>query len=139
MCHSDESRPPRPPVEGVAADRYDLTLTASDGASFMAYAAVPEEPSGRSVVILPDVRGLHAFYKELAALFAEAGFRAIAIDYFGRTADTGDRTESFDHMSHVEKLTPEAIALDVRAAVAQLREADGAGAIFTVGFCFGGA
>jgi hypothetical protein len=72
MCHSDESRPPRPPVEGVAADRYDLTLTASDGASFMAYAAVPEEPSGRSVVILPDVRGLHAFYKELAALFAEA-------------------------------------------------------------------
>jgi dienelactone hydrolase len=42
-------------------------------------------------------------------------------------------------MSHVERLTPEAIALDVRAVVAQLREADGAGAIFTVGFCFGGA
>src|SRR4029453_2844707 len=68
MCHSDESRPPRPPVEGVAADRYDLTLTASDWASFMAYAAVPEEPSGRSVVILPDFRGLHAFYKEFVSL-----------------------------------------------------------------------
>jgi hypothetical protein len=114
MCHPDESRPPRPPVEGVVADRYDLRLTASDGASFMAYAAVPEEPTGRSVVILPDVRGLHAFYKELAALFAEAGFRAIAIDYFGRTADTNDRTDSFDHMSHVEKMTPETLALDVR-------------------------
>jgi carboxymethylenebutenolidase len=139
MCHSDESRPPRPPVEGAVADRYDLRLTASDGASFMAYAAVPEEPTGRSVVILPDVRGLHAFYKELAALFAEAGFRAIAIDYFGRTADTDDRIDSFDHMSHVEKMTPETLALDVRSAVDHLRAADDAAAIFTVGFCFGGA
>jgi carboxymethylenebutenolidase len=139
MCHSDESRPPRPPVEGVVADRYDLRLTASDGAAFMAYAAVPQEPTRRSVVILPDVRGLHAFYKGLAALFAEAGYRAIAIDYFGRTADTDDRSETFDHMSHVEKMTPEALALDVRAAVDRLREADGTAAIFTVGFCFGGA
>ena len=139
MCHSDESRPPRPPVEGVVADRYDLRLTATDGASFTAYAAVPGEPIGRSVVILPDVRGLHAFYKELAALFAEAGFRAIAIDYFGRTADTDDRSDSFDHMSHVEKMTPEGLARDVRAAVDYLREADGAAAVFTVGFCFGGA
>jgi len=139
MCHSDESRPPRPPVEGVVADRYDLALTASDGATFMAYAAVPENPTGRGVVILPDVRGLHAFYKELAALFAQAGFRAIAIDYFGRTAETNDRTESFDHMSHVDKMTPEALALDVRAAVRHLREADSSGAVFTVGFCFGGA
>jgi carboxymethylenebutenolidase len=126
-------------VEGVVADRYDLRLTASDGAAFMAYAAVPQEPTRRSVVILPDVRGLHAFYKGLAALFAEAGYRAIAIDYFGRTADTDDRSETFDHMSHVEKMTPEALALDVRAAVDRLREADGTAAIFTVGFCFGGA
>lgn len=139
MCHSDESRPPRPPVDGVVADRYNLTLTASDGASFMAHAAVPEVPTGRGVVILPDVRGLHAFYTELAALFAQAGFLAVAIDYFGRTADTDDRTESFDYMPHVDKVTPDTLALDVRAAVNHLREDHGPQSIFTVGFCFGGA
>lgn len=94
------------------------------------------------MVILPDVRGLHTFYKELAVAFAEAGFHAIAIDYFARTADADGRDEpSFDYRSHVEKTQPETIALDVRAAVDHLRTPAGgnAQAIFTVGFCFGGA
>ena len=38
---------------------------------------------------------------------------------------------------HVQQATPEAIAADVAAGVAQLR-ARGATRIFTVGFCFGG-
>ena len=29
---------------------------------------------------MPDVRGLHHFYKELAQRFAEAGIDAVAID-----------------------------------------------------------
>ena len=37
-------------------------------------------------MILPDVRGLHPFFEELAMRFAERGITAIAIDYFGRTA-----------------------------------------------------
>ena len=36
--------------------------------------------------MLPDVRGLYRFYEELALRFAERGVRAVAIDYFGRTA-----------------------------------------------------
>ena len=38
------------------------------------------------MVVLPDVRGLHPYYVELAERFAEAGIPAVAIDYFGRTA-----------------------------------------------------
>jgi carboxymethylenebutenolidase len=91
-------------------------------------------------VVLPDVRGLHPFYEDLATRFAEAGVHAVAIDYFGRTAGTGPRGDDFDHQPHVERTTPQGIAADVAAAVAFLRSAEGGGAknVFTVGFCFGG-
>jgi carboxymethylenebutenolidase len=140
VCHSDDSRPPAPPVSLGIADRADLHLTSSDGTSFMAHAATPAAPNGRGVVILPDIRGLHEFYRELAALFADAGFHAVAIDYFGRTADTDNRDESFEFMPHVGKTTPENIAADVSAALDHLRAMDSPpSAIFTVGFCFGGS
>src|SRR3981081_2199522 len=113
MCHSDDSRPPLPPISGAASDQGDLELTASDGNRFAAYFARAAEPSGAGMVVLPDVRGLHHFYKELAQRFAEAGIDAVAIDYFGRTAGIGDRSEGFDFMPHGEKTTSEGIAADV--------------------------
>src|SRR5436309_148485 len=76
MCYSDDARPPFPPVSGGAASEGDLTLHSADGTAFMAYAARAAQPNGRGVVILPDVRGLHDFYKELAVRFAEAGYDA---------------------------------------------------------------
>jgi carboxymethylenebutenolidase len=141
MCYTDDARPPLPPVGGAAADQGDIHLTASDGNRLMAYFARAAEPSGTGMVVMPDVRGLHDFYKELAQRFAEAGVDAVAIDYFGRTAGDGARDESFDHMPHVQQTTPAGISADVRAAGEWLRSAAGGsvGAVFTVGFCFGGA
>ena len=141
MCYSDEARPPFPPaIGGAAADHGDTTLSAADGNRFLAYFARAASPNGRGMVILPDARGLHPFYKELAQRFAEAGFEAIALDYFGRTAPTADRGEGFEFRSHLEQTRPESIAADVRAGVDHLRTAAGGRprAIFTVGFCFGG-
>lgn len=141
MCYGDDARPPLPPVRGGADDRGDTTLSASDGAQLMAYYAHPDQPSGKAMVVLPDVRGLHHFYKELAVRFAEAGFHAIAIDYFARTADTPDRGEDFPFMDHVAQMQPDQVDADVAAAAAWLRGLPGAGvsAVFTVGFCMGGA
>jgi carboxymethylenebutenolidase len=141
MCHTDDSRAPEPPRKGPVGDHGPIELDASDGNHFAAYRA---EPAGRAVggmVILPDVRGLHPYYEDLAVRFAEAGFRTIAVDYFGRTAGVGKRDDSFDWKSHFQKVTPEGVALDVRAAVERLRsEENGSGLpIYSVGFCFGGA
>ena len=93
------------------------------------------------MVVLPDVRGLHQFYRELAVRFAEAGIDAVAIDYFGRSAPHHDRSESFDYMPHVKQTTPEMVAQDVRAAIEHVRVGAAARvrAVFTVGFCWGGA
>jgi carboxymethylenebutenolidase len=115
----------------------DLVLTAADGTQLAAFVATPDEPSATGVVILPDVRGLYRFYEELALRFAERGHTAIAIDYFGRTAGVEKRDDDFEYMPHVEQTTVAGVQADVTAAIAHLR-AQGAGAIFTVGFCFGG-
>ena len=141
MCYSDDARPPLPPISGAAADQGELVLTSSDGTKFGAYFARSEKPTGAGIVVMPDVRGLHQFFKELAQRFAEAGIGAVAIDYFGRTAGIGDRGEGFDHAPHVEKTTQESIRNDVAAAIAYLRSKNGGAvtSVFTVGFCFGGS
>jgi carboxymethylenebutenolidase len=140
VCYDLEARPPLPPVLGAAAGSQDLELTAGDGTRFAAYAARAGAPTGAGIVILPDVRGLHQFYKDLAVRFAEAGVDAVAIDYFGRTAGMEARGDDFDYMPHVMQTRQESIAADVAAAVAYLRTPQGGAprAIFTVGFCFGG-
>jgi carboxymethylenebutenolidase len=91
-------------------------------------------------VILPDVRGLHPFYEELALRFAEAGADAVAIDYFSRTAGTGRRGPDFDYASHVPLTRHETLNADALAAAEYLRSELG-GAVqrmYTIGFCFGG-
>src|SRR4051794_13805643 len=90
---------------GAGADK--LELTSADGTTFSAALAEAAEPSGGpAVIILPDVRGLYRFYIELAERFADAGHHAIAIDYFGRTAGTGERDEDFEFMPHPQQTRP---------------------------------
>jgi carboxymethylenebutenolidase len=137
MCFDSDSLPPIPSISGAAVSHDELVLEASDGNRFAAFAAVPEEPSGAGIVILPDVRGLYRFYEELALRFAERGHAAIAFDYFGRTAGAEKRDDDFEYMPHVGQTTPEGVQADVAAVVGRLRE-QGADVVFTVGFCFGG-
>ncbi len=137
MCFDLDSLPPIPVIAGAAVSHEDLVLEAGDGNRFAAFAASPDEPSGTGVVVLPDVRGLYRFYEELALRFAERGYAAVAIDYFGRTAGVGKRSDDFPYMEHVEQATAEGIQADVGAAVEHLRSA-GCRSIFTVGFCMGG-
>jgi carboxymethylenebutenolidase len=137
MCFDLDSRPPIPPIAGAAVDGQRIELHASDGTRFLGFDAKADSASGAGVVIYPDVRGLHHFYEELALRFAERGIDSIAIDYFGRTAQTDDRGQSFDAMPHVEQTKFEQIVLDATAAANHLRER-GVHHVFTVGFCYGG-
>jgi carboxymethylenebutenolidase len=138
MCFDHDSRPPILPIEGGALDAQDVTLESADGTRFMAYLAHAAEPTGAGMVVLPDVRGLHAYYRDLALRFAEHGIDAIAIDYFGRTAGIGDRGPDFDYAPHVPETTYEGLRADVTAAVEHLRAETGVERVFTVGFCMGG-
>ncbi len=141
MCFGPDARPPLPPVRGGAADSGRFTLRSADGTEFGAFYAHPDGGADAGIVVLPDVRGLHPFYEELARRFAEAGLHSVAIDYFGRTAGVGEREDDFPFREHMEKLDFENVDVDVAAAVAWLRELQGGTieAVFSVGFCLGGA
>jgi carboxymethylenebutenolidase len=138
MCFDHDSRPPIAPIAGAAVDGRREVLRSADGTSFLAYAAAAATPSGAQMLVLPDVRGLHRYYEELALRFAEAGIDALAVDYFGRTAGTEARSADFDHAPHVAQVRYEQLMADIEAAAGWLREQHEVRAIFSVGFCFGG-
>ncbi len=141
MCVDNDSRPPIRPIAGGSADSRDLRLTSADGTRFMAHVARAASPTGAGMVVIPDVRGLHPYYKELATRFSEIGVDSVAIDFFARTAPSDDRGESFDFMSHVPQTKPDQLQADIAAAVAHLKSKEGGQvrSVFSVGFCFGGA
>jgi carboxymethylenebutenolidase len=140
MCFDTDSRPPLPPIRGGAHDARSLHLTSRDGTSIAAYAARADDSSGAGIVIVPDVRGLHPYYEELALRFAEAGVDAIAVDLYARTAGSETRGQGFEYEPHVRQLQPDAINEDVAAAVAFIRSPEGGAVarVYSVGFCLGG-
>ena len=139
MCTSHDSRPPIEPISGAAIDAGPVTLRGEDGDEFNAFLARPEQSTGAGIVILPDVRGLHPFFEELALRFAERGILALAIDYFGRTAGTQPRGDDFEHAPHVDQARWENLRGDISVAVRHLRDQDPAPrSVFTTGFCMGG-
>jgi len=140
MCFDHDSRPPITPIAGGALDSGEVLLTSPDGATFRAYAARPAKPTGAGILILPDVRGLHPFFEELALRFAEHGIAAVAIDYFCRTAGTGARDADFDYQPHVAAARWDELAVDIRAGMAHLGSAamGSPTSTFVTGFCMGG-
>ena len=93
-------------------------------------------------MILPDVRGLHPYYEELALRFAEHGIDALAIDWFGRTRRPEPRGDDFDYTPHVAARRPgPGISADIAAGVEELGTPDGdrprAAAVFTLGLLHG--
>ena len=143
MCFDHDSRP---------ADRADrrrrarLAQLVADRRRRQPVRGVPgprgRAATGAGVVILPDVRGLHPFYEELALRFAERGDRRPR-DRLVR-ADRRRRrraTTGFEYMPHVE---PDDLGRDLRPTSRAARRGRSArtsgraARVFTVGFCMGG-
>lgn len=138
MCFDTDARPPLPPIRGGALEADAVALTSADGSAVAAFAARAEQPSGAGIVIVPDVRGVHPYYQDLACRFAEAGVDAIAVDLYGRTAGAELRGEGFEYEPHVISLDPERVNDDVAAAAAHLRDVAHPDRVYSVGFCLGG-
>jgi carboxymethylenebutenolidase len=142
MCHDLDGHPPIEPIAGGALDAMPLVLTAADRNRFAAFRARAGEPSGAGVVILPDVRGLHPYYEELALRFAEHGIDALALDWFGRTAGPEPRGDDFDYTPHPALTTWAGLRTDITAGVEEIRTPEDGraapGSVFTLGFCMGG-
>jgi carboxymethylenebutenolidase len=138
MCFTGDQHPPPPPVSSEVGRHGPLVLTAGDGNRLLAFEAVPVTPRGASLVLLPDIRGMHAFYTDLALCFAQAGIDTVALDPYGRSAGLSARDDDFEFKPHASALTPQDVLADAHAGLARLRERS-QDPVFTLGFCmFGG-
>jgi len=140
MCFHADNQPPIDPIASAAIIQRSLVLIASDHNRFSAYEARPATPAGAGILILPDARGLNAYYQELGLRFAERGVAALAIDLFGRTAGLGPRDDPFEPTPRVGRTNRASVRMDIAAGVAALRDRRGAAAraVFPIGFCYGG-
>ena len=141
MCFDDGALVPQPEGELGAAHGEQVVLTSTDGTPFHAFVAMPEDAARTrdvSVLIYPDIRGLHAFYTQLAVTFAGLGFPALGIDYFGRTAGLTERNDAFEHQPHVQQLTYPSLVADSQAGLAELGQRAPGNVVVAVGFCLGG-
>jgi carboxymethylenebutenolidase len=146
MCYETDALPPSPGAPITTTTSTRLLLTAADGAPCAAFQSLPAEPSGPGVLVLPDNRGLSAFYELLTMRLAEQGLPALAIDYFGRSAGPAyrDRPAEFSDlpnlMTHLRALTRDALYDDFDAGIARLRHPEGGGCrrVISLGFCTGG-
>ena len=137
MCFDPSVLPPDPARSGMRSTTERTVLVADDGNRFAATVARTRERASAGVVVIPDVRGLHPFYERLADQLADAGVHVVAIDPYGRTAGAEHRDEGFDHGPHRAAVRDVGIRADVQAAADALRR-EGAAAVSTMGFCFGG-
>ena len=138
MCFSSDQHPPLPPRSSDVGQHGPTELTSADGTRFAAYDAVPTTRRGASLVLLPDIRGMHPYYTDLAIAFAQAGIDTVAIDPYARTAGLTDRGEDFDYQPHAKALDRASVLADARAAKDRLAERS-SDPVFTLGFCkFGG-
>jgi carboxymethylenebutenolidase len=138
MCNELDSMPPVPVIAGAAISHEEFVLEAADGNKLAAFEALPDGEASAGIVVLPDVRGLYGFYEELSLRFAERGYAAVAIDYYGRTGGVAkDRPDDFPFFDLMGQTTVAGVQADVRAAVERLR-GKGVEKIFAIGCCFGG-
>ena len=139
MCTDHDSRPPIAPISGAAIDAGTEVIDGANGDDLRVFVARPEQGTGAGILILPDVRGLHPFFEELASRFAEHGVTAVAMDYFCRTAGTDEQPAGFDYQPHLERVSWDNLAGDIKAAVAHLRaQTPAPRSVFVTGFCMGG-
>lgn len=138
MCFSSDQHPPLPPRFSDVGDHGPTVLTAADGTRLPAYDAVPVTRRGASLVLLPDIRGMHPYYTDLAIAFAQAGIDTVAIDPYARTAGLTGRGQDFEFRPHANALKRSSLVADARAAKERLAERSDH-PVFTLGFCrFGG-
>lgn len=123
-----------------------VQLSVSDGTTMRAYVARADAGAparkGAGLLVLQEAFGVNAHIRDVADRYARQGYVAIAPELFHRTAPgfDGNYDDFPSVMPHIQKLTPEGLIADARAAHDWLTSQGQAapGRTGAVGFCMGG-
>lgn len=123
----------------LAMHTADHTLTTVDGPMRM-YEAIPDERASQALIVVMEAFGVNDHIEDVTRRAADAGYRAVAPDFFHRS---GGGTAAYDDfgtvMAKFAGITDDGILVDVDAAIAHLHAAGFTdNQIAITGFCFGG-
>lgn len=113
------------------------------GGQMSGYLALPAKPKGPGLLVVQEIFGVNSHIRQVADLYAAAGFVALAPDVFHRVepgVELGYTPEDVQKgMSLAKKLDPAQTQTDMEAALVALRKIPQSGSkVGVVGYCFGG-
>jgi carboxymethylenebutenolidase len=119
-------------------------LAVAEGSSMQAFVARPEEKGVfPGMLVFQEAFGVNAHIRDVTRRIAREGYVAIAPELFHRSAAAGFEVRYDDFppaMPHMNALTEQGLADDVRAAYEWLRDSSHVtpDRIGSIGFCMGG-
>ncbi len=118
-----------------------ISLTSSDGTTIGGYLAEPANAPKGAIVVIQEIFGVNSHIRSVADRIAQAGYVALAPQYFDRIApgielgyEASDVQTGF---GHVGSLSMDLSVDDTAAAIKHLHEA-GHAKVAVTGFCWGG-
>ncbi|MEJ7139148.1 dienelactone hydrolase family protein [Amphibiibacter pelophylacis] len=126
------------PATGLVAGKVEIP--AADR-SIPGYRAAPASGSAfATVLVLPEIFGLHEYIQDVCRRFARAGYMAVAIDPFVRQGDPMAIADIGKLLADIINQVPDAQVMSDLDAAARWAAANGGDAkqLAVTGFCWGG-
>ncbi len=121
----------------------NIDIKTRDGKVMKGYLALPSNPKGPGMLVVQEIFGVNSHIRQVADLYAAAGFVALAPDAFFRIepgVELGYTPEDVQKaMGYAKKLDAQQNLSDMEDALDTLRkQPQCAGKVGVVGYCFGG-
>jgi carboxymethylenebutenolidase len=118
----------------------DITLQTADG-PMRVYEATPDGAARGAVIVIQEAFGVNGHIEDVTRRVAAAGYHAVAPELFHRSGERAvvPYDDVQQAIGHIQKVTNDAILLDVDAVIRHLHEQGFTNhQIGIVGFCMGG-
>ena len=115
----------------------DITLQTSDG-PMRVYEATPDGPAQGAVIVIQEAFGVNGHIEDVTRRVAAAGYHALSPELFHRSGERAvvPYDDVQQAIGHIQKVTNDAILLDVDACIKHLHEQGFTNhQIGIVGFC----
>ena len=117
-----------------------VNLTVSDGSVMRTYVAQPARAPRAALLVFPEIFGINSHIRDVTERFARQGYLAIAPELFHRSGPGFEcgysEAEVGQGIGHMQKVTPQGLEADIRAAFAYAKESGLP--VAATGFCMGG-
>jgi len=120
-----------------------VEIKTQTGSGFTGYLAVPDAKKAPGILLIQEIFGVNSHIREVADLYAEAGYVVLAPDVFWRVqknVELGYTGEDIQKgIELIGKCDKEQIVSDLKDAIATLKgNAQCDGKVAAVGYCLGG-